>query len=58
MNILLLDNTDEAMFNTLKDHKDTKIVTGTIQRPRLFPIPDIIIVNFDSVFGSNKKKTT
>ena len=57
MNVLLLDNTDEALFNTLKDHEDTKVVTGTIQRPRLFPIPDIIIVNFDSIFGSETKET-
>lgn len=57
MNVLLLDNTDEKLLQMLNDHKDTRVITGTIRRPRLYPLPDLIIVNFDDVFGSNKKET-
>ncbi|MBQ3265455.1 MAG: hypothetical protein IJH07_06730 [Ruminococcus sp.] len=57
MNVLILDNTDDNLLQMVNEHKETRVITGTIRRPRLYPLPDLIIVNFDDVFGSNKKET-
>ena len=57
MNILLLDIEDKALLRALKKRKYTKITTETIMNPVLFPIPNLIIVNFDVIFGSNTRET-
>ena len=34
-----------------------QVVTGTIRRPNLYPIPDVILLNFDEVFGYERRET-
>lgn len=57
MNILILDIKDEALIQPLKENNHLKVVTGTIRRPRLYPIPDVILLNFDEVFGYERRET-
>lgn len=57
MNILILDIEDKALLRAVKKHKYTEVITGTIMNPVLFPIPNLIIVNFDVIFGSNTRET-
>ena len=58
MNILILDIKNEAVIQTLKENNHLKVVTGTIRRPKLFPIPDVILLDFDQVFGHNGREGT
>lgn len=58
MNILALDIKNEALLRLLKENKQLKVVTGTIRRPKLYPIPDVILLDFDQVFGHNSREVT
>lgn len=58
MNILILDIKNEALIQSLKENEKLKVVTGTIRRPRLYPIPDVILLDFDQVFGHNGREIT
>lgn len=58
MNILALDIKNEALIQSLKENEQLKVVTGTIRRPKLYPIPDVILLNFDEVFGHNSREVT
>ena len=58
MNVLVLDINNEPLLRSLKENEQLKIVTGTIRRPRLYPIPDVILLNFDQVFGHNGREVT
>ena len=58
MKILILDNQNESLIQTLKENKQLKVVTGTIRRPKLYPIPDVILLNFDEVFGYERREAT
>ena len=57
MNILILDIKNEALIQPLKENNHLKVVTGTIRRPKLYPIPDVILLNFDEVFGYERRET-
>lgn len=50
-NLLILDIENEPVIQKLKDIKGIKVVTGTIRRPKLYPIPDLILINFDILLG-------
>ena len=50
-NLLILDIENEPVIQKLKDIKGIKVVTGTIRRPKLYPIPDLILINFDMLLG-------
>lgn len=58
MIVLVLDINNEALLRSLKENEQLKIVTGTIRRPKLYPIPDVILLNFDEVFGYNGREVT
>ena len=58
MIILILDIKNEALIKSLKENKNLKVVTGTIRRPKLYPIPDVILLDFDQVFGHNSREVT
>ena len=57
MIILILDIKNEALIKSLKENEQLKVVTGTIRRPKLYPIPDVILLNFDEVFGYERRET-
>ena len=57
MNILILDIKNEALIQPLKENNHLKVVTGTIRRPRLYQIPNMILLNFDEVFGYERRET-
>ena len=57
MNILIFDFQDEALIQLLKENNHLKVVIGTIRRPKLFPIPNVILLNFDEVFGYERRET-
>ena len=57
MNILILDIKDEALIQPLKENNHLKVITGTIRRPKLYPIPDVILLNFDEVFSYERRET-
>lgn len=58
MNVLALDINNEPLLRSLKENQQLKIVTGTIRRPKLYPIPDVILLDFDQVFGHNGREVT
>ena len=58
MNILILDINNEPLLRSLKENEQLKVVTGTIHRPKLYPIPDVILLDFDQVFGHNGREVT
>lgn len=58
MKILIIDNQNESLIQMLKENKQLKVVTGTIRRPKLYPIPDVILLNFDEVFGYERREAT
>ena len=58
MNILIVDINNEPLLRSLKENKQLKVVTGTIRRPKLYPIPDVILLDFDQVFGHNGREVT
>lgn len=58
MNVLVLDSNNEALLRSLKENEKLKVITGTIRRPKLYPIPDVILLNFDQVFGHNGREVT
>ena len=45
------------MLRSLKENNHLKIVTGTIRRPKLYPIPNVILLSFDEVFGYERRET-
>lgn len=57
MNVLVLDINNEPLLRSLKENNHLKVVTGTIRRPKLYPIPDVILLNFDEVFGYERRET-
>ena len=58
MNVLVLDINNEPLLRSLKENKKQKVITGTIRQPKLYPIPDVILLDFDQVFGHNGREVT
>ena len=57
MNTLILDIDNEAVVQKCKElSKYDTVITGTIRRPKLFPIPDVIVVNFDFILETNRRE--
>ncbi|MBQ3265543.1 MAG: hypothetical protein IJH07_07175 [Ruminococcus sp.] len=58
MTVLILDLNNESLIQLLRQNKYLKIITGTICRPKLYPLPDVIILDFDQVFGHSDREDT
>lgn len=57
MNTLVFDIDNEAVIREIKNlSKDDTVITGTIRRPKRFPTPDVIVVNFDFVLKTNRRE--
>ena len=57
MNVLVLDIENEPLLRSLNENKQLKVITGTIRRPKLYPIPNVILLSFDEVFGYERRET-
>ena len=57
MNVLALDINNELLLQSLKENEQLKVITGTIRKPKLYPIPDVILLNFNEVFGYERRET-
>jgi hypothetical protein len=57
MNTLILDIDNEAGVKKVKElSKYDTVIIGTIRRPKLFPIPDVIVVNFDFILETKRRE--
>lgn len=53
MNILLLGITNNAFIESIKSIKNITITESFIERPVLYPFPNIVIVDFEKATSSN-----
>lgn len=53
MNTLLLDITNKKLINTLKSIKNNNLTISTFSCPKLYPFPQIVIVDFSTTIQSN-----
>lgn len=56
MNTLLLNIHDESVIEEIRELNKTEMTFGTIDNPKLNPLPDLVYVDFDSIIGSNKRE--
>lgn len=58
MNTLLLDINDETVIKGIRELNKTDLTFGTIDNPEITTLPDLIIVDFDVIFETNKREMT
>ena len=58
MNLLILDIKNEEFIQKLKQNKRLTTVVSRIDKPKLYPLPDFIVLDFDWVFVDNKREQT
>lgn len=56
INVLMLDISNELLLQSIKANKrhEMRIESSTIENPKLYPIPQVIIADFGTIVQSDK----